>query len=289
MAITSVNDLLSAYRQRIRFLKTGTRTSVTAGLAYATRDLIGYPRSNPPTNGAGSLVMTNISGMTAAGLKPQGDSTNAPIWGVPEIFSNTGRYHLGHLEANALGVAGGSLMVVDMIWAHGTITTNTTVNVSSTGTTDISARVPKKADGTTVDYSGVQLAVEVVAALGASATITATYTDQDNNTGHTTGAVSAVASAGAGRIVFIPLATGDKGIKQIETITTANISTGQLNVILYRDLAISMLANSGDADNKDAFALGFEELFATSALAVWEVAGATTMGGFRLGTQVASK
>jgi hypothetical protein len=287
MAIASTNDLFAAYPQRIRFYKSGTRSS-TAGFMYTTRDLIGYPRSNPPTNGAGSLVLSNISGMTAAGLKPQGDNTNAPIWGVPEIFSNTGRYHLSQFDANGIGTGAGTLMLMDLLWAYGTITTNTTVNVLSTGSTDISARVPKKADGTTPDYSGVGIMVEVVATLGASAAITVTYTDQDANGGHTTNSVT-LGALGAGRVVFIPLAIGDKGVKQVETIVTTNISTGQLNVFLYRELTISALASSVDSDSKDVFMLGAEEVFATSALTFIELAGAASMGGFRSGVQVKSK
>jgi hypothetical protein len=34
---------------------------------------------------------------------------------------------------------------------------------------------------------------------------------------------------------------------------------------------------------------GAEELFSTSALSIWEIAGGTTMGGFRAAAQVASK
>jgi hypothetical protein len=288
MAITSVSDLMAAFRQRVRFMKTGTRTSVTVGLTYTTRDLAGYPRSNPPTNGAGSLVLTNVSGMTAAGLKPQGDNTNAPIWGVPEIYTNTGRYHLTHFELNAIGIAGGAFQLVDLIWAYGTITTNTTINVSSTGLTDISGRVPKKADGATADYSGVGIAVEFVVAPGAGATVTVTYTDQDGNTGHTTGS-NAIASLGAGRILYLPLAAGDRGVRQVETIVTTNIGSGQINVFLYRDLALGTLANSADSDIRDVFMTGAEELFSTSALSIWEIAGGTTMGGFRAAAQVASK
>jgi hypothetical protein len=90
---------------------------------------------------------------------------------------------------------------------------------------------------------GVMAMITVYTQIGTTAqTVTASYTDQDGNTGQTTAAV-AIGATGfreANRAIFLPLAAGDSGVRAVASITitgaTGTGTAGNLGVTLFKPL-----------------------------------------------------
>lgn len=104
---------------------------------------------------------------------------------------------------------------------------------------------------------GVYAFLEVTTALGAAAhTCDLTYTDTTDATGNTTGAQTMVASSAAARIphafTWFPLASGDKGIKSVQTATFAGAgATGTSALVLAKLLAVIPVTAIGVASIAD--------------------------------------
>jgi hypothetical protein len=114
--------------------------------------------------------------------------------------------------------------------------------------------------GTLTRYTGTasvgnQIWVEVYTAIGATArTITASYTDQGGNSATST--ATAIGGTGlneAQRIIPLPLASGDTGVRAVADVTlSATTGTaGDFGVSIVRPLAIIPLAMTGVGSVRD--------------------------------------
>lgn len=127
----------------------------------------------------------------------------------------------------------------------GTVTTAQTCNISSTRYNTAQTAV------------GVQIAVEIGVAVGATATtISASYTNQDGTAGRTT---KLTAFGGTGnreiqRILFLPLADGDTGVLSVQSVTvTATTGTaGNFAVLLIKPLLQVGTSYAGGCFIRDA-------------------------------------
>jgi hypothetical protein len=110
---------------------------------------------------------------------------------------------------------------------------------------------------------GVKLGAIVVGALGAaSPIITATYVDQDGNTGNTgflaasanSLPVGSLLSGAAVAVLSGPemlTAAGDSGVRELTSYTVASGTTGTITFFLYRDLADVPLIAANLAGERD--------------------------------------
>ena len=137
---------------------------------------------------------------------------NATIGGLLQADPGGGRQKWLLGITGSAGVSG-TIILYDRLLHIG--------NLSGTVTT---AQTVGGSLGRYTDGIGNQIWIEVYTQIGAtSTTITASYTDQDGNSGSTTTA-TAIGNTGlreAQRIIPLPLASGDSGVRAVASVTLA--------------------------------------------------------------------
>jgi hypothetical protein len=212
MAITTQDGLVAAVAagQSTILHRTAQRTTVAGGW-YQTLDLAGNP-------GAGVLAGTS----TAAGVVP----TDATA-GCPTINAFTGA-NTGYLSAIDFGGnVAGRLRLCDMLFKAGAYNFNSNVTLASQPS--YSGRLPGS------DYKGTEIWIECVTAFTGNLTVTITYTNQDGTTGKSTSLATGTALT-VGRMMQVPLASGDTGVQKIESVVGSVASAGTFNVLVLRPL-----------------------------------------------------
>lgn len=266
MAIVTLDDYIGSVKQIIPWSRVATRTTV-ANVWFTMFDVAGNP-------GSGTLA----AGNTANGVVPVAGATGA-VNGYPFINFTSGLGYLGTVDFSCTVAA--RLQLVDVLFKVGAFAYNNTGTNTLSSQPSYSGRVPS---GT--DYTGLQIWLEVTTAFvtGNNWTVSVTYTDQDGNTGHTTGATSALAAASLtlGKLLQLPLAAGDSGVRKIEAVVVTNGTTamtaGNFNILVVRPLWQGRVpaVNSGDCHGIDR--TGLPQLWATSALTFWVNADSTSSG-----------
>jgi hypothetical protein len=256
MAITNQDGLVAAMAtgQSVCINKIGTRTTVSPGW-FSTIDLSGNP-------GAGVLAGTN----TANGVVP----TDATA-GCPPINSFTGA-NVGYLAtANVGSSVAARYRLCDMLFKAGAYAFNANVTLASQPS--YSARIPGG------DYKGTELWMEAVTAFGGgNLFLTVTYTNQDGTTGRTTGSVNLATAPTLGRMMQIPLASGDTGLRAIESVTASSVTSGTFNLLVLRPLWSGRVSaiNAGLVHGPDQTDLPI--LYDTSALILQVATDASLTG-----------
>lgn len=254
MAITTLDGVIAAAKQKVTYIKTASRTSVAA-IPFAVHDLAGNP-------GAGVLAVTN----TANGLVP--DDTVA---GFPAVnaFGGAATGYLSAIQFNS--TVASTLILYDRLFNAGAYSFNSAVTLASQPS--YSARVP---GGT--DFTNTEIWVETVTTFTGNLSIAVTYTNQAGVTGRTTGTVATGIAPTVGRIIALPLQAGDSGVQKIESVTATVATVGTFNIVVARRLAVLRVpsANGGDVLGFDR--TGLPQVFATSALCLAVQADSTATG-----------
>lgn len=258
MAITTRDGLVAAARQILTIRKTASATTVAAQPS-TTLDLAGNP-------GAGSLAVGN----TANGVVP----TDATA-GYPTINAFGGGA-LGYLLNVEFGCSvAGRLSLYDRLFNSGSHL------LTSLGTTTLSSQPSYSGRLPNTDYSGLELFLEINAAVSATATtVTVTYTNEGGTTGRSTGATASLSGFVTRRLIPMPLQAGDKGVQAIESVIVGGTvaTTGSVNVIVARRLWSNRMkiANDGGLDGPDR--TGMPQIFDTSALWLVSIPDSTSSG-----------
>ena len=259
MAITTVDGLVAAARQRVPIVKTTSATTVAAQWSTLL-DVAGSP-------GAGSLTVGN----TTTGVVPT-DATS----GFPTINAFGGG-NTGYISGVAWSSTVASRMVLfDRLFHAGS------VSMTSLATTTLGSQpsyLTRTPDGAGV---GCEIWLEINAAVSATATAPAvTYTNSDGTTGRATGATGSLSGYITRRLIQMPLQAGDKGVQKIESVIVGGTvaTTGSVNVIVARPLVDNMRvrsANDGDVAGWDRTQL--VTVYDTSALWLAVAADSTASG-----------
>lgn len=250
MTIQSIDNLVAAIAagQTTRF----DWNKITGASAYA----IGrwYDMSM-----LGALPVANAWAGTALNWKTCDEATGngTQIFGLPHGGNVSPlKKHLLNLNAWATAATGvpGTLMLVDMQGYYPGISNNTTSAQTMVGTPTL-----RYTDG-----EGVRAFMVQTAAAGATAqNFNMSYTDQAGNAANTMPVtVACTASAIAGHInhsgtaannygPFLPLASGDTGIRSVQTVTMSAANTGTFALVLARPLASITLSVAGLMTEKD--------------------------------------
>lgn len=215
-------------------LKVGA-TSEAVGLWYGHAKDTGFPSSWVP--GTPGLNGDALDCSTAA---------DATIAGAHLLPNATTAYYL---VANNVGASVAHLYgLVDLIWYNtGLVVTTTTAQTVTPPT------LPSRDTNGSNNGDGWQAAIYVTTATtnaGAVTNTTLSYTDSDGNAGNTATIASFPATAVAGAFIPFQLAAGDRGIRNIASITLGtSYVTGAISLVLYRPLSYvpSPLANVGGA------------------------------------------
>lgn len=179
------------------------------------------------------------------------------IFGIPHGGNvSPNKKHLLNMTAWSTAATGvpGTLMLVDMQGYYPGISNNTTSAQTLVGTPAL-----RYTNG-----EGVRAFMVQTSAAGATAqNIAMSYTDQAGNASNSMPVtVSCTASAIAGHIShsgtaannygpFLPLASGDYGMRSVQTVTMSAANTGTFALVLARPLAQITLSVAGLMTEKD--------------------------------------
>jgi hypothetical protein len=249
MAITTLDQYIASSKQRLTWMKTGTRTLIAA-MPYTVFDIAGSP-------GAGVLNVGN----TANGLVHTDVVAGYPVIG--SFSGNTGyisRVDFGSSVACCFDV-------YDRLFVAGAYAYN--ANVTLTAQPSYASRVPG-------GYTGLQLWIEAVTAFTGILGVRIYYQDQDNNAGDT-GVVTTLALP-IGRCYQIPLAAGDNGIQRINQVIGSTATVGTFNVMVLRPLWFGRVRTANDGDVHDLLKTGMPRIYEDSALYTLLYADSTAVG-----------
>ena len=250
MAIQSIDNLISAISAgqttRYDFNKITGASAYAAGRWYD----MGMLNSMPVANAWAGTALNWVTCTETTGNGTQ-------IFGMHHGGNvSPSKKHL--LNMNAWGTAAtsvpGTLMLVDLQGYYPGISNNTTSAQTLVGTLTL-----RYTNGAGVRAFMVQTAVA-----GATAqNIALSYTDQAGNAANALPVtVACTASAIAGHIShsgtaannygpFLPLASGDTGIRSVQTVTMSAANTGTFALCLARPLATVTLSVAGLMTEKD--------------------------------------
>lgn len=250
MTIQSVDNLITALSagQSARY----DWNKITGGSAYAAGRWYDFSM-------LGALPIANAWAGTALNWKTCDETTGngTQIFGMPHGGNvSPNKKHLLNMNAWTTAATGvpGTLMLVDMQGYYPGISNNTTSAQTMVGTPTL-----RYTNG-----EGVRAYMVQTAAAGATAqNIAMSYTDQAGNAGNAMPVtVACTASAIAGHLnpsgtaannygPFLPLASGDTGIRSVQTVTMSAANTGTFALVLARPLAQITLSVLGLMTEKD--------------------------------------
>ena len=250
MAIQSIDQLVSAISagQTTRY----DWNKITGGSPYAAGRWYDGSMLN-------ALPIANAWAGTALNWRACDESTGngTQVFGIPH-GGNVSPLVKHLLNMNAWGTAAtsvpGTLMLVDLQGYYPGISNNTTSAQTLVGTPTL-----RYTNG-----EGCRMYWVQTAAAGATAqNIALSYTDQAGNTGNALGATVAMTASGiAGHIShagtaannygpFLPLASGDTGVRSVQTVTFSAANTGTGALCIARPLAQITLSVAGLMTEKD--------------------------------------
>lgn len=250
MAIVTLDGLIAAKTAGQEFRWDWNK--ITGGSAYAAGRWYDFS----PLNGT---PVANAWAGTALTWKTCDEATGngTQIFGMPHGGNvSTDIKHLLNAEAWTTAATGvpSTLMLVDLEGYWPGISNNTTSAQTLVGTPS-----PRHANGAGLRLYWVQTSVA-----GATAqNIALSYTDQDGNTGKTLPVTVAMTASGlVGHIShsgtaannygpFLPLASGDSGVRNVASVTFSAANTGTGALCLARPLAQITLSVTGLMTEKD--------------------------------------
>jgi hypothetical protein len=250
MAITTVDGYVASAKQRVTWMKTGTRTLVGA-LPYTTFDIAGNPSGGVLNvgNTANGLVHTSAT----AGYSP-----------IASFAGQTG--YLSKVEFGSSVPC--CFDLYDRLFVAGAYAYN--ADITLTAQPSYSGRIVNS------NYGGTQLWIEAVTAFTGVCNVNIDYLDQGGQAGNT-GVIATVALP-IGRCFQIPLAAGDSGVSQIVRIRGTIATVGTFNVMVLRPLWFGRVISANGGDVHDFLKTGLPQIFDTSALYVLLYADSTAVG-----------
>lgn len=179
--------------------------------------------------------------------------------------------YLGRTAFVAVGFQ--AVLLIDRLWHNsgldGTLATAQTIN-------SVALTRPDAVGLGTIMF------IEVYTSTGVtSRTATVSYTNTVGTAGQTSGAATIPASPPAGFVVPFPLATGDVGVKSIQSLTLSGSTgtAGNFGVTIARVLA-AMPAPGSVPSARDVFTLGMPQVYDSACLSVIAFTTGTTTSTF---------
>lgn len=258
MAITTLDGFIAASKVIRPLSRTAGLTTVAGGwftnfhVAGANPGVLAGGETTPPANTAGRVPTDTIPG-------------------YPNIPFSSLLTYLSRLSV--FNTVTTNLRLFDRLWVGGTYAFNANVAVTPGS---YSSRVSYNSGS--ADYHGLEIWAEAVTAFTGNQTFNVTYTDQDGNTGATTGATGIGAAPTVGRCWQLPLAAGGSGVQAVTNVLGGTGSAGTANIMVLRPLADIYI--SGNTTNVLNWAdLGLVEIFNDSAIyALWNAPSGTALG-----------
>ncbi len=189
--------------------------------------VVGRPHSLFYLAGVGGAAVAPTPGLAGAALTSYAGQ-------VP--FLNPG----GGLECRLarLGINGGfagTLILADRLWHNSGL-----VLTSTAAQTINSVAFPARDNNATINGEGVLIGLEVSSPTGAGTPVLSmSYTNPDDTAGRTaSGLITGVASSVLGSFYPMGTASGDNGVKSVQSFTlSATWTSGSASLVAYRELA----------------------------------------------------
>ena len=263
MAITTLDGLIAAPKQRVQILKTASRTSVSSAW-FSVFDLAGNP-------GAGVLAGTNVT----TGIVPTDLTAGVPILNT---FGASATGYITNVEfASAITCR---IMLFDLLWKAGPYASNT--NLGAQTPTSYASRVP----GTT-DFTNTELWLEQVTAGTGNQNVAVTYTNQSGVAGRSTGTVSTAVNI-LGRMWQLPLQSGDSGVQGVTSVLGTVASAGTFNILVLRPLWVGRVSVVNGGDIHDYLRVGMPQITAEAALGIAILPDSTSTGTMEIAITIAN-
>lgn len=239
MAIQTLDQYIAANKQLIPIVRTASRTAV-ANIPFSVFDLAGLP-------GAGTLAGTS----TTSGVVP----TDATA-GCPSIYNNTGSYYLTRVDFSSSIPC--RIHIFDLLFKAGAYAFNANTALSSQPS--FVSRLPNSS------YIGLEMWVETVTAFTGNPSFTITYTNQNGTAGRSTGTVASGAAMTVGRMLRLPLQSGDSGVQLIENVQCTVATAGTFNILILRKLWQGRVGSNNVQDIHGIDKTGMPIIYPDSAL-----------------------
>lgn len=241
MAITTVDGVIGGFKPP-QFIYKGNSGVLVIGRPYTPFYVAGIPSiAVAPTPGINGASLTYYAG--------QIPFTN------PSTGQNTYLARFVAFPTNQ----GGSITLADRLW-H-----NSGINITSTLAQPIvSPTFPARDNNGSSDGDGVLLGVEVSSTTGSGTpTINVSYTNTNNVSGQTASNIFTVSAASpTGTFYPLGLASGDKGVKSIQSITlTQSWTSGTIHLVAYRPLVTVTSLAAGTSGVVDALTSGLPRMY----------------------------
>lgn len=261
MAITTLDGLIGSYKQRIPYVKTNSVTTV-AGVPFILINRAGFPE-------AGSLNPGN----TTDGIVPTDATTGFPVIDNPQ---GANKLYISRVELHAPVAM--SIWLFDVLFMAGqtTIPTSGTTTVTLGSPPSFSSRIPTLSDGTTPDYSSVELYILMsVAGSNHAHTTSIDYLDQGGAAGNTGN--QSTQNLTVNRLIRCPLASGDTGVSAVAGYRVNGITsaTGAVSALAMRRLGKFRVAGGLSSIYGPDYT-GMPEIFSDSALMAVVLADSTS-------------
>lgn len=248
--VRDVVDAENAGKTRFsEFVKTVTQTT-TAGVWYDLTGAGGNPRAKQ---------WFDAAPLTAAQIKQSTDGGIFHGASVSPALKYLRMLRLACASATPLPMP---VILCDALLYYPTIEDGTT----DPQMMDNTLTLPRYTDG-----EGVQMMAVTISSRTGGRSFTASYTNSDGTAGRTTPAVvqnavgapgtittSATATADASGGPFIPLQSGDSGVRSVESVTMAGADTGFFALVLVKPIAQSVIRGIDAPYEKDMLLMGSE-------------------------------
>lgn len=228
MAITTLDGALAGFKP-MRPIQKGLTGTLVIGRPFSFWGVAGVPSAGGFDTTLNGVVLT------------------APVAGqIP--FSNPSGSDLSYVGrfGGQVGQAG-TLILCDRIWHNGGF------NITSTSPQSITSPSWGNRDSNgSSDGEGVLLGVEISSATGAGTpTITVGYTNSGGTPSRSgVNSVNTVATSAAGTFYPISLASGDLGVRSVQSLTlSATWTSGTMNLVAYRPIvSVDLIGTAGYVD-----------------------------------------
>ncbi len=255
MAITTLDGVLAGAKVPDFFQKTGiTMAAVSTVRWHSHFYAAGRTAGVAPSSGV------------------NGGSHSSPLTGALAVPASVGGQNIHLMRAAVRANQVANIVIADRLWTNSGLSTTLTTSQAISP-----AALPARSNDETANGLGVLAAIEWSATGGAGTpNATITYTDQGGATGNT-GLVASVASPPVGTFELFPLASGDSGVRSIQSFQwSATHTSGTFHLVLFRPL-ISLFVPIANAESAvDALTSGFPRLFDGTCPFILQVPAATT-------------
>lgn len=247
--IQSLDHYIAADKQYVEIFRNTSRTAV-ANAIESVMGIAGIP-------GAGTLAGSN----TANGVKETDATAGYPIINP---FVAGGKGYITNIDLHNTVV--GHIHLVDVLFKAGAYAFNANVTLASQP--DLSNRIPMMPDGATPDWTNTEIWIEAVTAFTGNLSIRCTYLDQGGAAGDT-GVIATGIAPIIGRCYRMPFASGDSGVRRIDSVISTVSTVGTFNVLIVRKLFMKRVFVASKMESYDLSQTGMPEVFDTSALALY--------------------